>query len=89
MVQKGKEFLQETAEKLGIPFVQCSANFILLRVGRASEIRRLLLTEHGVCVRDCASFGLPEYIRVGVRKMADNRRLATALEQLTPTGAWG
>ena len=89
VVQEGKEFLQRTAGRLGIPFVQCSANFILLRVGRASEIRRLLLTEHGVCVRDCASFGLPEYIRVGVRRMEDNRRLAAALEQLTPTGGWG
>ena len=86
VVKEGKEFLHETADRLDIESVPCSANFILLRVGHASEIRRRLLTGHGVCVRDCASFGLPEYIRVGVRKMDDNRRLAAALEREMPSG---
>ena len=86
VVQEGKEFLQKAAEELGVQFVPCSANFILFRVGHASEIRRLLLTRHGLCVRDCASFGLPEYVRVGVRKMEDNRRLVAALEQVLPLG---
>ena len=81
-VREGKSFLLQTAESLGIQSAPSTANFLLLKVGRATEIRRKLLTRHGVCVRDCTSFGLPEHIRVGVRQMDDNRRLAAALEQV-------
>ena len=72
------------ARSLGLEIAPSAANFLLLRAGsrNAGELRRQLLTRHKVCVRDCASFGLPEYIRVGVRTMDDNRRLADALEQV-------
>ena len=34
------------------------------------------------CVRDCASFGLPEHVRIGVRRIEDCRRLAGALQEV-------
>ena len=58
------------------------ANFLLVRVGDAAAIRMRLLREHRVCVRDCASFGLPEHVRIGVRRMEDCRRLAGALQEV-------
>ena len=79
VVREGKEFLVGAARSLGIECAPASANFLLLRVGFAQHIRSTLLKEHRICVRDCASFGLPEYIRVGVRTMPDNRKLAQAL----------
>ena len=79
VVREGKEFLREIADSLGIQCPPASANFLLFRVGCASRVREALLREHRICVRDCASFGLPEYIRVGIRTMDDNRRLADAL----------
>ena len=87
VVREGKDYLLKTARSLGLECAQSSmpgngANFLLLRVGHAAELRRQLLTRHKVCVRDCASFGLPEYIRVGIRTMDDNRRLADALKQV-------
>ena len=81
-VREGKQFLVDTATSLGLEYTRSAANFLLLRVGDATALRRELLTRHRVCVRDCASFGLPEYIRVGVRTMDDNRRLADALRQV-------
>ena len=81
-VREGKKYLLNTARSLGLECGPSAANFLLLKVGRASELRRQLLTQHKVCVRDCASFSLPEYIRVGVRTMDDNRRLADALRQV-------
>ena len=88
-VREGKEYLLKTARSLGLECAPAAANFLLLRTPArkglrrsAAELRRQLLTRHKVCVRDCASFGLPEYIRVGIRTMDDNRRLADALRQV-------
>ena len=83
-VREGKEYLLKTARSLGLECAPSAANFLLLRAGswNAGELRRQLLTRHKVCVRDCASFGLPEYIRAGIRTMDDNRRLADALKQV-------
>ena len=80
VVEQGKEYLMEAARDLGIECPPAAANFLLLNVGCAREVREALLLQHRICVRDCASFGLPEYIRVGVRTMDDNRRLAEALK---------
>ena len=79
VVREGKRLLMETAQELGLDCAPSMANFLTVRVGKAAEVRMRLLTKHGICVRDCTSFGLPEYIRVGVRTMEDNKRLAAAL----------
>jgi histidinol-phosphate aminotransferase len=81
-VREGKEFLAETARTLGIECAPAAANFLLLKVGHARELRLTLLRQHKICVRDCTSFGLPEYIRIGIRSMDDNRRLAEALRRI-------
>ena len=65
--------------------LQAAANFLLVRVGDAAAVRLRLLREHRVCVRDCASFGLPEHVRIGVRRMEDCRRLAGALREVMVT----
>jgi len=41
------------------------------------------LMRRGTFVRDCGSFGLPEYIRVGIRSLDDCRRLIEAMEELS------
>ena len=53
-----------------------------LQVGDGASWRARLM-RLGLLVRDCASFGLPEYIRVGIRPLADCRRLADAMADLT------
>ena len=86
VVQEGKEFLTQVAFDLGIDCPPAAANFLLLDVGRAHEVRKAILAGHRICVRDCTSFGLPEYVRIGVRTMDDNRRLADALRSVLPGG---
>ena len=41
------------------------------------------LAPHGVLVRDCASFGLPDHVRVAVPDEAGLDRLEAALQRLT------
>ena len=82
VVDEGKEYLRHFASDLNIECPPAAANFLLLNVGGAREVREALLVQHRICVRDCTSFGLPEYIRIGVRSMDDNRRLAEALKSV-------
>ncbi len=85
VVKRGKEYLRRAASSLDMECPPGAANFLLLKVGKAANIRHELLTQHGVCVRDCTSFGLPEYIRVGVRMMDENEALIRALSQVLST----
>jgi len=57
-----------------------AANFVLVRVGDGAGLR-LALLQRGFAVRDCASFGLPDYIRIGVRRTHDCRRLLSTLPE--------
>ena len=68
---------------LGLTPVPSTTHFFLVRVGHGVSCRRALL-RRGILVRDCASFGLPEYIRVATRRPEENARLLTALEELRP-----
>jgi histidinol-phosphate aminotransferase len=68
---------------LGLTLVPSTTHFFLARVGHGASCRQALL-QCGLLVRDCASFGLPEYIRVATRRPEENARLLTALEELRP-----
>ena len=82
VVKAASEYLVREIRGLGLACAPPTANFLLVEVGNAAEIRLELLTRHGVCVRDCTSFGLPGHIRIGVRGMDDSRQLIEALTQL-------
>lgn len=81
VVGQAKAYLQEALTERGLSVVSGAANFILVRVGDGDGVRRQLLRD-GIAVRDCASFGLPEFIRIGVRRPADCRRLVEAIAGL-------
>ena len=83
LVGASKEFLTSALGRMGLDCPPSTANFLLIRVGEAARLRRELLTRFRVCVRDCASFGLPEHIRIGVRNIKDSRRLVLALKAST------
>jgi histidinol-phosphate aminotransferase len=55
-----------------------TTNYTLIPVGDAAAVRSALLAKRMV-VRDCTSFGLPEYIRVAVQRPSENERLLDAL----------
>ncbi|MER3403788.1 MAG: aminotransferase class I/II [Chloroflexota bacterium] len=80
-VRAGKAVLRAELTRLGVPFHEGAANFILIRVGNATAVRTALLRQ-GLAVRDCTSFGLSEYIRVGVRRPEECERLAQALARV-------
>ena len=80
-VTQAKEYLSDRLTGMGFPVPPSSANFLLVRVGDAAAWRSKLARQ-GLFVRDCTSFGLPEYIRVGIRPLADCQRLVQAVADL-------
>ena len=78
-VRDARRYLIDELEPLGLPPVPSSANFLLVNVGNARELRNKLLKRHRIIVRDCASFGLPSHIRIGIRTKEDCERLVAAL----------
>jgi histidinol-phosphate/aromatic aminotransferase/cobyric acid decarboxylase-like protein len=65
---------------LGLASLPSQTHYFLLNVGDGAVFRQRLLT-HGLIVRDCASFGLPAYVRLATRKPLDNQTLLRYLEE--------
>ena len=80
-IQAGKRYLIEEIKKLRFPCLPSAANFFLVRVGNAAEYREKLLKK-SILVRDCASFGLPEYIRIAVNTMENNQKLVSSMQEI-------
>jgi threonine-phosphate decarboxylase len=80
-VKSEREWMVEQLRSAGFHARKSDANFILIRCGNASETRRKLLDEN-ILVRDCTSFGLPDYIRVAVKRRRENRKLINALRMI-------
>ncbi|MBI4202283.1 MAG: histidinol-phosphate aminotransferase family protein [Chloroflexi bacterium] len=85
VIAGAKAYLMAALASIGVSVAPSPANFLLVKVGKAGGVR-LALLRRGVCVRDCASFGLPEHIRIGVRPLEDCRRLVAALEEVLRYG---
>ena len=77
-----RNYLKSALTELGLETITTDANFLLIRVDNASKWRYLLLKK-GVVVRDCSSFGLPKYIRVGIRVIEDCKILVEAITKVS------
>jgi histidinol-phosphate aminotransferase len=85
LTRKGRDHLQEHFASMGLEYVPSSANFVLVRVGDGDRVFRELLAR-GIIVRSMRSYKLPEWIRVSVGTMEENRRFATALDEVLGGG---
>ncbi|MBI4447077.1 MAG: histidinol-phosphate aminotransferase family protein [Acidobacteria bacterium] len=81
-IQEAKYYLRQELERIGFSVYDSAANFLLVEAGDA-PLLRILLLQQGICVRDCSSFGLPQYIRVGIRTMKECAHLVEALEEIS------
>ncbi len=84
-IVKAKQYLRRGIERLGFIMLPSQAHFFLVRVKQATAFRAALLKQ-GILVRDCTSFGLPEYVRIAPRRMADCRKLIATLHALKKQG---
>lgn len=79
-LRQEKDFLVDGLTDLGYTPVPSQTHFFLLPVDNAAQFRQNLL-RHGLLVRDCTSFGLPEYVRIAPRTYPENQRLLDVLHR--------
>lgn len=77
-LQAAADALKADLCELGLSPVPSSTHYFILDVGDGADLRRRLLP-HRVQVRDCASFGLPGYVRIAARRPDQNAKLIDAL----------
>lgn len=84
-IRKAKRYLTNEFSRLGFRLLPSDTNFFLVMVGEARSFRSALL-KHGILVRDCTSFQLPEYVRIGTRTLPECQRLIVTIETLMSKG---
>jgi histidinol-phosphate aminotransferase len=81
-LRKGKAFLYDSLNDLGLELSPTEANFILAKVGPEAEAVTKRLFEKKIVIRWLGGYGLAEYVRVTVGTMAENKRLIDALKRI-------
>ena len=66
---------------LGLETFPSCTTFLLARAPDLPSLRRRLMARHHVVVRDCTSFGLPGFMRLGAKPAAARARLIAALRE--------
>jgi histidinol-phosphate aminotransferase len=85
ITDEGRAYLQKEFGAMHLRFVPSAANFVLVNVGEGAKIFRALL-EQRIIVRALKGYNLPEWIRISVGTMEQNRRCIAALKELLPAG---
>lgn len=75
-----KAYLLQKLNEIEAKYIPGVANFVMIKVGNAAECYLSFLKDKLV-VRNCTSFGLPQYIRVAVGPPQATDHLATLLKK--------
>jgi histidinol-phosphate aminotransferase len=81
VVDEGRAYLQEQFSKMQIPFVPGVANFLMANVGDGCAVFEKLLRRK-IIVRPLKGYGLPEWVRISVGTMEENKKFIAALKDL-------
>jgi histidinol-phosphate aminotransferase len=85
VVDAGRAYLQEQFAAMKLRFVPAAANFIMVDVGDGPGVFKKLLAQK-VIVRPLKGYNLPEWVRISVGTMEQNRKCIAALQEvLSPT----
>ena len=87
-IRDDKDVLVRALVALGFAPVPSWTHYFLMDVGDGKVFRDRLL-RRGIVVRDCASFGLPRYVRIAGRTEVENGRLVAALTADAGSGLHG
>jgi len=83
VVHTGRAYLQEQFAEMKIQFVPGAANFVMVNVGDGAAVFEKLLARK-IIVRPLKGYKLPEWIRISVGTMEQNRKCIGALKEILP-----
>jgi histidinol-phosphate aminotransferase len=83
ITDEGRAYLESEFAAMNLRFVPSVANFVLVNVGDGAKIFRALLERH-IIVRALKGYHLPEWVRISVGTMEQNRRCIAALREVLP-----
>lgn len=83
VTDEGRAYLQKEFTTMNLRFIPSAANFVLVNVGDGAKIFRALL-ERYIIVRALKGYHLPQWIRISVGTMEQNRRCIAALREVLP-----
>jgi histidinol-phosphate aminotransferase len=81
LTHEGREYLEREFAAMGLEYVPSVANFVLVNVGDGNALFQAMLRK-GIILRAMASYGLPEWIRISVGTMDQNRRCVEELREV-------
>ncbi len=84
-IREAGQFLRDGLSRSGFRIVPSQTHYFLVEVGNSRRFRAALLGR-GIQVRDCASFGLPGYVRVSPRTLPGCRKFIDTLDELKRKG---
>jgi len=82
VIDDGRAYLQEQFAEMQVPFVPAVANFLMVNVGDGCAVFQKLLQQK-IIVRPLKGYGLPEWVRISVGTMDENKKLIAALREIT------
>jgi len=80
-LRQARDRLMAGLRRCGLDPLPTDVNFFLVEAKDGAVFRRRLL-QRGILVRDCASFGLPAYVRIATRRPDENARLLAVIGEV-------
>ena len=81
VIDEGRAYLQRQLANMQIQFVPAVANFLMVNVADGCAVFQRLL-QRKIIVRPLKGYGLPEWLRVSVGTMDENKNLIAALREV-------
>ncbi len=79
-IDQGRAYLHEQFSEMKISYVPGTANFVMVNVGDGHAVFEKLLRQ-GIIVRPLKEYNLPEWVRISVGTMEENKKLVAALKE--------
>jgi histidinol-phosphate aminotransferase len=83
ITDEGRQYFQEQFAAMGMRFVPAAANFVMVNVGDGAAVFKKLLARK-IIVRQLKGYNLPEWIRISIGIMEQNRQCIAALKEVLP-----
>ncbi|MBU4227616.1 histidinol-phosphate transaminase [bacterium] len=80
--QEGKRYLYRELKKLGFFYVPTEANFVFIDLKEDAEVIFEKLLKEGVIIRPGKTWGCPNFIRVTIGTINENRKFIQALKEV-------